>query len=159
MTFFSAINVDPHASEKTKNDGYDDHYDVDGKQCTIKRPNKIKQSAHQRNLARDSTSIPRGEPETKKERGKLERNTQIQVVRDQGHKTSSSGGMVASSGRGRPPLSSKYKGSRDSVQPDLNRNQTKPDSFPLPNVSKLEYVVNPLSTEDPLLFEHNFFLC
>ena len=63
MTFFS-IDVDPHAAENSKNNGYDDYYDVGGKQCTIKRPNKIKQSTQQRNLARDISAFC--EPETKK---------------------------------------------------------------------------------------------
>jgi len=69
----------------------------------------------------------------KGKRGELERNTQIQVVTEQGHKLSSSSRMVANS---------KYKVSRDNVQqhPDLDKNQTKPDSFPLPNVRKLEYM-------------------
>ena len=43
MTLFS-VDVNPHAAEKSKNDGYDDYYDAGGKHCTIKWPNKIKQS-------------------------------------------------------------------------------------------------------------------
>ena len=66
MTFFY-VDVDPHAAKNSKNDGYDDYYDVGGKKCTIKWPNKIKQSAQQRNLARDISAFY--EPKTKKERG------------------------------------------------------------------------------------------
>jgi hypothetical protein len=168
MTFFFVFDVDPLAAEMTKNDKYEDE-----KHCTVERPIKIKQSANQRNLARDSSpcgeqktnkeggelkrtikikqsanqmnlardSSPCGEQKTIKESGELKRNAQIQAVRDcQGHRMSRSSRIFASSGPGRPPISSEYKGYRDNVQqhPNLNRNQTKPESFPLPNVRKLE---------------------
>jgi hypothetical protein len=74
---------------------------------------------------------------------------------------SNSSSIISSSGLGRPPISLEYKGYTDNVQqhPDLNRNQTMPDSFPLQNVSKLECkaklkinVDNPLSTKHSLVF-------
>lgn len=125
----------PRVAEKTENDEYDDDDDDDDeKQCIVERPHKIKQSAHQSNLSRDSS--PCGKQETNRERGGLKRNVQIQASRDcRGHRMSSSSRIITSSGPGRPPISSECRVYRDNVQKhtDLNKNQTKPNSFSLQN--------------------------
>ena len=138
MTLFSVIDVDPLAAENAKKDEYDDHHDVVEKQCIVEQPNKIKQSAHQGNLTRDSS--PCGEQETNKQRGELKSNARVQAGRDcKVHSMCSLSGITVVSGLGRLAVRLKCKGYRDNVQqqPDLNKNKTNPDSFFLQNVSKL----------------------
>eukprot|EP00253_Pinus_taeda_P012518 PITA_12518 len=128
---------DDHYVEKTKISEYDDHYDVGQNQHTA---NEIQQSAHHSNLKRDSS--PHVKQTTNKERGKFKRNIQIQAVTYcQGHKMSHSNSIADRFDVGIPPIissSSKHKGNPENVlkHPDLDTNQTKPDSFTVQNESK-----------------------
>lgn len=159
LTFFSFMDVDPHAAEKTKIGEYDDHYvektkigeyDVGQNQYTA---NEIQQSARNSNLKRDSS--PHVKQTTNKESGEFQRNIQIQVVTYcQGHKMSNSNSIAARLDVGIPPIissSSKHKGNPENVlkHPDLDTNQTKPDSFTLQNVR------NPFCIKHPLVVLEN----